>query len=169
MRKQHFKTDPPNLFGFHQSVISATKTCSACRKALPLKQFNVSQVYKGKSYLKCYCRKCDSTRRKKIAATPKGAASDLHSKLKQKYGVTLDEFNAIRELQGGVCAICQQPESELDYRTKKQRRLAVDHCHDSKRVRGLLCAQCNKGLGCFSDSPERLHAAIAYLLKFVSS
>lgn len=74
------------------------------------------------------------------------------------YGVTLDQYNALLEAQGGVCAICQ---SECP----TGRNLAVDHCHTTNKVRGLLCGHCNQGIGKFRDDPNRLLAAIEYLTK----
>ena len=59
--------------------------------------------------------------------------------------------------QGGGCAICQKTPEE------NGRRLAVDHNHTTGDVRGLLCTQCNVGLGNLGDSVERLRSAIRYL------
>lgn len=61
--------------------------------------------------------------------------------------------------QGGVCAICKNPEKSC----ARGYRLAVDHDHATKQVRGLLCVNCNQGLGHFRDSIPRLQAAIGYL------
>lgn len=59
--------------------------------------------------------------------------------------------------QGGVCAICRQPEG------REGRSLSVDHDHDSGVVRGLLCDSCNVGLGRFRDDPELVRSALEYL------
>lgn len=58
--------------------------------------------------------------------------------------------------QGGVCAICGNT-------PQQGKHFDVDHCHISKKVRGLLCPGCNKGLGMFEDDVTRLYAAIRYL------
>ena len=65
--------------------------------------------------------------------------------------------------QGGVCAICKQPETAT--RNGKIKWLAVDHCHTSKRIRGLLCAACNVSIGQMSDDAVRLRAAADYVEK----
>lgn len=74
--------------------------------------------------------------------------------LRKKYGITLAQFNAMVTEQQGKCLICERvPE---DY-------LVVDHCHETKRVRGLLCSGCNCGLGFFKDSVEIMAKAINYM------
>ncbi len=84
--------------------------------------------------------------------------------LKRSYGITIEEYNEIFGHQGGVCAICNKPEVAVI--RGKTLSLAVDHCHDSGKIRGLLCSKCNQGLGSFKDNPTRLAAAITYLSKF---
>ena len=88
------------------------------------------------------------------------------NKLKSSYGITLEEYEGMLEEQGGVCAICKQQETALarcgDGMTKVA-SLAVDHCHTANKVRGLLCANCNRGLGLFKHSSTRLIQAIQYL------
>jgi len=72
------------------------------------------------------------------------------------YGITIEQYGEMLEAQGGVCAICREP-------CPSGKNLAVDHCHETGAVRGLLCARCNSGIGQFLDSPDRLRAAIGYL------
>jgi Autographiviridae endonuclease VII len=78
-------------------------------------------------------------------------ASNRKSHLKNSYGLSLDDYNAMRKRQRGRCRIC---------RTNK-RKLCVDH--KGKIVRGLLCDPCNLGLGLFRDDPRRMRRAIAYV------
>ena len=77
--------------------------------------------------------------------------------LKRGYGISVAQYDKMLLLQGGVCAICKG-------RNKSKRRLSVDHNHASGEIRGLLCDNCNSGLGRFRDSPEFLRAAAEYLL-----
>jgi hypothetical protein len=74
----------------------------------------------------------------------------------KKYGLTLDQYKSIVHQQKKKCAIC-------DGYNGIGRRLDVDHCHKTKRVRGLLCNRCNKALGLFKDSILILKSAISYL------
>lgn len=80
--------------------------------------------------------------------------------LMRKYGITVEEYDRIYELQGGRCAICGTHQSEL------KKSLAVDHNHNTGEVRGLLCDNCNKGIGCLQDSTEVLDSASAYLRRY---
>lgn len=80
----------------------------------------------------------------------------------KKYDLTLADYNVIFEQQGGICAICGQPElATAGFGVPKS--LAVDHNHETGQVRGLLCSACNIGLGCMKDDPNILAKAIAYL------
>ena len=83
--------------------------------------------------------------------------------LKNRYGITLDHFNALNEAQEGLCAICLKEESAINRHTGEPRRLAVDHCHSTGKIRGLLCTGCNTALGGFKDDVELLQKAIHYL------
>ncbi len=71
------------------------------------------------------------------------------------FGTSPEEIVAVREFQGGKCAICT--------RSLADTREHVDHCHDSGRFRGLLCNKCNNGLGWFDEDPEMLRKAVSYL------
>lgn len=79
----------------------------------------------------------------------------------EKYGLTIMGYDILSEKQGHVCAICGNAETAMRGDTLK--RLAVDHCHQSGHVRGLLCADCNRGLGMFKDNISALRKAAEYL------
>lgn len=78
---------------------------------------------------------------------------------KYNYGITLDEYADKLKAQNNCCAICGTQHLE----TNQVTRLHIDHCHKSKKIRGLLCTNCNKGLGHFHDNIEILKQAINYL------
>lgn len=75
--------------------------------------------------------------------------------LKSAYGITDEQYVAMLEAQHGKCAICKGHQVE-------GRRMCVDHCHKTGQIRGLLCDYCNRGLGFFRDSPDRLREAARY-------
>lgn len=76
--------------------------------------------------------------------------------LKDRYGITPEQYDEMLDAQGGVCAVCA---SECP----TGQRLAVDHNHLTDAVRGLLCVNCNRGIGHFNDNQELLLAAVDYL------
>jgi hypothetical protein len=86
--------------------------------------------------------------------------------LTRKYGLTLEEFQTLHGNQHGVCAICGEPEKVLESRTKKAKSLSVDHCHITGKVRGLLCYECNTGIGKLKDSTSLMRKAIEYLERY---
>lgn len=83
----------------------------------------------------------------------------------KQYDLTLEQYEEMLKTQGGVCLLCKKPETLKSVSKNKiiTRSLAVDHCHKTGRVRGLLCGKCNKALGLFNDSTELLSKAISYL------
>ncbi|MGZ6587108.1 MAG: endonuclease VII domain-containing protein [Solirubrobacteraceae bacterium] len=85
--------------------------------------------------------------------------AERRERLLQKYGLTFDAYEALLAAQGGGCAICRTTEPGGRWGT----HFAVDHDHDTGRVRGLLCSRCNVMLGNAQDDPARLRAGAAYL------
>ena len=90
----------------------------------------------------------------------RGRQRETH--LRRTFGLTGDEYAARLAAQGGVCAICARPETRKD-KAGHIKPLAVDHCHESGAVRGLLCDACNQGIGHFGDDVTRMRQAMAYL------
>jgi hypothetical protein len=78
-----------------------------------------------------------------------------HYDLKKMYGISLAEYEKLLADQDGGCAVCGQKDEWFN--------LAVDHCHGTRKVRGLLCSQCNRGIGLFRDKPDLLERAARYL------
>lgn len=120
--------------------------------------------------MKAWCFNCGPVeiRKKKDSRLPRGFTYECREKrrseqraakrppgrsrkyTKKSHGMTVEQARAFRA--GKACSICGS-----------QERLAVDHCHSTLKVRGVLCTKCNAGLGMFSDDPERLRKAAAYL------
>ena len=74
----------------------------------------------------------------------------------KKYNLTIEDFKNLLEKQQGKCYICKGS-------SMPNKNLAIDHCHETGKVRGLLCHMCNRGLGYFKDNVNLLHDAINYL------
>lgn len=143
-----------------------TKTCTKCKQPKGSEQF----------YRDCHrpdgkhpwCRDCVGKAAKnwQIRNPDKVTARKLRWKaahpghhraylLKRDFGITLAQYNIKLESQGGVCAICSDPPGK--------RPLAVDHDHQTGKIRGLLCLTCNVGIGSLKDNSEILRRAITYL------
>lgn len=100
-------------------------------------------------------------KQRKAEGYRKNRATYRRYRLRYDFDLTEGQYDEMFVEQDGVCAICKQPETAI---TRGELiRLAVDHCHASGRIRQLLCAHCNHGLGHFKDSPDLLLAAAAYL------
>lgn len=99
---------------------------------------------------------------KQYRTANKAKANHTHWKglIKRLYGVSADDYSRLFEEQHGCCAICGKHQSKL------KKRLGVDHNHKTKEVRGLLCANCNAGIGYFQDSTDLLSKTIKYLCPF---
>ncbi|WEU68282.1 endonuclease [Escherichia phage vB_Ec_Tarrare] len=127
------------------------KLCKKCNTVKPMDEFHNKKGRKdGKAST---CKACVNNR-----VRPYDSEKNKNMHLKKLYGITLDEYNAMLEAQGHCCAICKGTEG-----MKLGRNMAVDHCHTTGKVRGILCSHCNRGLGFFKDNIESLKAAIKYL------
>jgi len=98
-----------------------------------------------------------NARRWALANPEKMREHQRRSMLKRKYSMTLEDYDAMLANQGGVCAICGTTD------TAPWDHFAVDHCHQSGNVRGLLCQGCNTCIGRVDDNTETLRKAIRYL------
>lgn len=91
-----------------------------------------------------------------------------------RYDLSAEGYDLLLQKQGGVCAICGQPErlKSTNGSGEIAKDLSVDHCHDTGQIRGLLCRSCNFALGHMEDDPHRFRVAAQYLensLKNVAS
>ncbi|HXD10558.1 MAG TPA: endonuclease VII domain-containing protein [Anaerolineales bacterium] len=89
--------------------------------------------------------------------------ASLKSRLMAQYSLSMDSYNKMLEDQAGLCALCGNPEHVKDPRTGSVKRLSVDHNHTTKKVRKLLCADCNHMIGYSREKPEILRKAAEYL------
>lgn len=109
------------------------------------------------------CILCHKKRQKEYRKNNPRYVTGLYRRkymLKNKYGLTEADYEAMLKKQGGLCAICNADRGGNRHGTDY---LAVDHCHDTGKVRGLLCQKCNHGLGKFNDDLTMLRKAAQYL------
>lgn len=123
------------------------KVCADCGSVLPLDEFHADNQKKSKR--SSYCKECVKRRVRRDYVTYRDRA------VERKFGMDEGEYQRMLEQQGGVCAICN---------LTCVRELAVDHCHKTGTVRGLLCLRCNTGIGKLNDDPRLLLRAAKYLL-----
>lgn len=121
------------------------KRCPRCQQVLPCTAF--SKDSSRPDGRQVWCKACERLNRQSRRRKDKNAF------YLRKYGISLDTAEEQFVLQHGKCAICGTDNIKL----------VPDHCHNTKRFRGLLCQGCNLGLGQFNDNIPKLEAAIAYL------
>lgn len=100
----------------------------------------------------------DAEYRERVKRQAKITPEQRRERTLREYGITPEQYDTMLAEQGGGCAICG-----VEFAHRGGARLAVDHCHETGAVRGLLCSNCNQGLGKFGDDPERLDRAGMYL------
>lgn len=134
------------------------KTCTRCRQELPEANYwrDASKV----GGYDTYCKDCRrAIRAKSHEENREQRLTDMRAyHLKRTFGITLEDYDAMLERQGGRCAICRtsEPGTRLG-------RWCIDHDHRTDAIRSLLCNACNSGLGAFGDNPAVLMAAVSYL------
>ncbi|MFE5290330.1 endonuclease VII domain-containing protein [Nocardia sp. NPDC056611] len=134
-------------------------TCSRCSRHLPFDQFQ--KRAERKSGVRSICRDCSASE----WAT---RSPEYKTRLQlAKYGISWEQYQQMIADCDNRCAICGNHETELIYGELKA--LAIDHCHTTGQVRGLLCQACNQALGHMEDDPDRLIAAAEYLEKHAAS
>ena len=115
--------------------------CSVCKQEFP-KETCVPSHYKEGVCISYRCKRC------KYA-----------NSIKSRYGITVDDYNAMLEFQGNSCFICSKHIDDYDKDV-----FDIDHCHDKGHVRGVLCGPCNRGLGLFKEDKDALLRSIMYLI-----
>lgn len=126
------------------------RVCKSCGISKPASDYYARKGYKDGIMPHCKgCFKADRVVKRKSWSD----RSRKSAVLKHNYGITILEYEALVEDQQGLCVLCQEPMASPH----------VDHCHITGTVRGLLCKQCNTGLGHFRDNPEVLARAVTYL------
>jgi hypothetical protein len=114
---------------------------------------------KGKAWTKEYYQRPEVKDKKRAAGKLiKNVEMRRNWGYKKDFGITIDEYEIMYIKQNGICLICRQKENS--------KRLSVDHCHTTGIVRGLLCGNCNRGLGLFKDNEDSLFRALEYIKSY---
>jgi hypothetical protein len=136
-------------------LASAFKRCPKCGETKPRVDFGV----RANGYSRSQCKPCEAAaleewrqqNPEKARRAADGAAFWV------EHGLRQEDYAAMSEAQGGLCAICGGPPKQ------HRKRLCIDHCHSTKRIRGLLCDHCNHAIGLLNDDPERAEKVARYL------
>lgn len=132
------------------------KTCSKCKVEQSKDQFSLDRIKKDR--LTSWCRSCKNKSDKERRKRPEEKQKRIDYFRKYTYGITPELFNCMYQEQGGRCKLCEKP-----FLNTKDTH--VDHDHDTKEIRGLLCHTCNTALGKLGDNAEGIRKALAYLTK----
>jgi hypothetical protein len=155
-------------------IVLEPRICSRCKVAKPITAFPPRCT--GRDGLDAACRECVATAnrarylkhrdrelarrrehlRKHRQRHGEVLAYGRNYRMVARFGITVAEWERLFEAQGSVCAICGRDDPDGP-------NWHTDHCHDSGKVRGILCRRCNLGLGWFDDSPEKMRLAARYI------
>lgn len=157
-------------------------SCSRCKVVKPIEAFRIrrNRSQNGKRLGRwSWCKACEAEsfktpkRREQIRLRTKKYRDNLKKtnlqevrrkerecNIRRKYGISISEYDELVKGQNGVCAICNNhPTNSCG------KKLHIDHCHTTGKIRGLLCGQCNTALGSFKDDINVIRNAINYLVK----
>jgi hypothetical protein len=129
------------------------KTCTRCGASKPLEEFAKNSRYK--SGRTAACKEC-------LSANARSSYDPDYNRERhylRLYGITIADYDRMLIKQQGMCAICPTDNPG------KNGRFHVDHDHNTGEVRGLLCSNCNRGLGLFQDNAQYLLNASKYITK----
>lgn len=134
-----------------------SKTCSKCNVIKPatIEYFNKHKTCKNG--LRSECKECEGKRSKLWYKNNKDKARE--NQLKNYYDITIEDYNKMFAEQEGKCKICGAHQTEFE------KKLGVDHNHKTGKIRGLLCDNCNIGIGNLNHNPLILIKASKYLSK----
>lgn len=149
---------------YKYNVMPVNKMCTVCKVAKPFEDFyhglkaKKQQYATNKVYPHARCKDCDHARVRTYHKNnrAKVVKQQLISHRRREYGLTEEQYNDMISSQNNMCAICNKT---------SHKTLHIDHDHETGKVRGLLCSNCNTGIGFFKDDISLLNNAIDYLAK----
>lgn len=151
---------PDHKFRMSSDNTLLEKRCGICQQWKDVAEFGPNG-----SSLRWICKNCDAARKREDRKNKPTYQKDLF--LQRVYGITLEDYNIMLVAQNGVCKACGCPETVLDVRTQTLRSLAVDHDHETGKIRGLLCQGCNQALGSLRENLEKAKSLVRYIEEVV--
>ena len=142
-----------------------TKKCRVCAETKQVAEFHKNRR-KSADGRQTACKDCSKVTTYRYRNSANGHIRTVTARFKgalKRYSLTEADYNGMLTAQNYVCAICKQPEKSLFKGAPK--RLAVDHCHVTGKVRGLLCTHCNQAIGRLNDDPALIRKAADYVEK----
>lgn len=141
----------------------SSKKCPCCGEVKPTTEFTKKKNVEKWGF-SSHCKACRNKKRKEYRLdNPEKYNRIKRNQNLKRYGLTFEDQEGMLREQNYKCAICGQ---EIFLFGSSQKLIAhVDHDHKTGKVRGLLCKECNSGLGKFRDNPEYLLSAVSYLNK----
>ena len=137
------------------------KVCTWCKEERELSEFCKNK--NSKDGLHHHCKTCSRARDKARYQTEARRVSKRNSEFKRYYGISEKEVSEMYQAQSGLCKICNTQMEVFSSSEDKRQTFCVDHNHDTGKVRGLLCSDCNRGIGFLKDNSEILRKAAEYL------
>ena len=135
------------------------KSCTKCGQTKKDTEFYLEKAKRKdgsiREFRRSHCRACETKRKREADKRTKEERANQH--LLNRYGITTELRDKLAEIQGG-CGICGAKVPGGRYNTWN-----VDHCHHTGKVRGVLCWECNAGIGKLKDDPNLLRRAIQWL------
>lgn len=134
------------------------KKCTKCQIEKPLSEYSKKNSKNRKPATQPRCKSCAAEDTKEWNLKNKETARERY--LQTRYGMSETEYNARLLAQNNSCPLCGKEFNHGDFGPDSP---VVDHCHSHGHIRGILCNECNRGLGYFHDNPEALRMAAKYL------
>lgn len=135
-------------------MIVVDRKCERCLKYFSKPLTCSKRRWKVTRFCSWDCNKLDASLN---TAKERSALRQRKYRLKREFELTLEQYNDLFQKQQGRCAICGVHQSKIN------KALAVDHSHRNNKIRGLLCMNCNRGIGLLKDDPSILQRAMIYL------
>ncbi|NOQ21614.1 MAG: hypothetical protein GQ565_03040 [Candidatus Aegiribacteria sp.] len=114
----------------------------------------LAEFHKDRSRPDGLCHRCKNCNKAWVKKHKRSPDKQFAYEMKYYYGLTPKDYTDMEHSQGGVCAICHR---------RPEKRLAVDHDHTTRKVRGLLCRTCNSAVGLLLDDPVIIKRAAEYI------